>query len=154
MTNCLREWQSAYVYKAPPSTRVPKVMSRFITWFNETGPQVNKDLKKPLIRSAIAHVYEDGNRRIGRALSEEALSQGLRQSALLSLSPAIKANRIHYDQALQNAQQSNDLTAWIGWFVNMALAAQQQAEEQMAFTLRKTTFSIASQTDSTHDSSR
>ncbi|WP_447965615.1 Fic family protein [Nitrospira sp. Ecomares 2.1] len=132
-------------FEAPPSTRVSKEMSRFITWFNNTGPQGKKDIKKPLIRSAIAHVYfesihpfEDGNGRIGRALSEKALSQGLGRPALLSLSRAIEANRAHYYEALQKAQQSNHITPWISWFVNIALAAQQQAEEQIEFTLRKT----------------
>ncbi|HNP60834.1 MAG TPA: Fic family protein [Nitrospirales bacterium] len=132
-------------FEAPPSTRVSKEISRFITWFNDTGPQGKKDIKKPLIRSAIAHVYfesihpfEDGNGRIGRALSEKALSQGLGRPALLSLSRAIEANRAHYYEALQKAQQSNHITPWISWFVNIALAAQQQAEEQIEFTLRKT----------------
>lgn len=134
-------------FEAPPSAQVPKEMTRFITWFNETGPDGQKDIKKPVIRSAIAHLYfesihpfEDGNGRIGRALSEKALSQGMGLPALLSLSRTIEAHRKQYYAALQNAQQSNSITPWITWFVNMTLEAQQQAEEQIEFTLQKTKF--------------
>jgi Fic family protein len=132
-------------FEAPPSARVPKEMTQFITWYNETGPNGKKAITKPVIRSAIAHLYfesihpfEDGNGRIGRALSEKALSQGMGRPALLSLSRTIEANRTQYYAALQAAQQSNGITPWITWFVNMALDAQHQAEEQIEFTLKKT----------------
>ena len=97
------------------------------------------------MRSALAHLYfesihpfEDGNGRMGRALSEKVLSQGLGRPALLSLSRAIEAKRSDYYDALKEGQQSNDVTSWITWFVNIILEAQAQAEELIDFTLRKT----------------
>ncbi|NOS78381.1 MAG: Fic family protein [Nitrospira sp.] len=132
-------------FEAPPSSRIPEEMACFIQWFNDTAPGGPKAIRKAAVRSALVHIYfesihpfEDGNGRIGRALSEKVLSQGLGQPALLSLSQAIDAKRRDYYEALKEGQQSNDVTPWVTWFVNMALEAQIQAEEQIEFTLKKT----------------
>ncbi len=132
-------------FEAPPSSIIPREMARFIEWFNDTGPDGTRPTKKALVRSAVAHLYfesihpfEDGNGRVGRALSEKALSQGLKRPALLSLSRSIEAKRNDYYDALQQAQQSNEITPWITWFATIALDAQVQAEEHIDFTLRKT----------------
>ena len=132
-------------FEAPPSSRVPGEMKRFIDWFNVTGPGGKQEIKKAVVRSAVTHLYfesihpfEDGNGRIGRALSEKALSQGTGRPVLLSLSHAIETDRKGYYAALQEGQQSNEITSWVKWFVNMALAAQIHAEEQIDFTLKKT----------------
>ena len=71
-------------------------------------------------------------------MSEKALSQGLRRPALLSLSRAIEAKRNDYYEALQQAQQANEITPWITWFTAIAIEAQVQANEHIDFTLRKT----------------
>jgi Fic family protein len=134
-------------FEAPPSSRVPKEMTRFISWFNETAAGGTQEIKRPLVRAAVAHLYfesihpfEDGNGRIGRALSEKALAQGIGRPALLSLSRAIEAQRKKYYEALQTGQQSNEIIPWVTWFVNMAVEAQKHAEEQIEFTLKKTKF--------------
>jgi Fic family protein len=132
-------------FEAPPSSQVPEDMKRFIQWFNNTAPGGNAELRKAPVRSAVAHLYfesihpfEDGNGRIGRALSEKALSQGLGRPVLLSLSRAIEAKRKEYYDALKEGQESNEITPWVTWFVHMVLEAQIQAEEQIDFTLKKT----------------
>ncbi len=134
-------------YEAPPSAKIPIEMARFIVWFNDTAPNGKNEINKPAVRSAIAHLYfesihpfEDGNGRIGRAISEKALSQGVRRPVLLSLSKAIEANKKEYYEALQNAQRSNEITDWICYFVNMTIDAQNQTENQIEFTLKKTKF--------------
>ena len=132
-------------YEAPPSKCIPEEMENFIRWFNETGSGGSKEIKKPAVRSAIAHIYfetihpfEDGNGRIGRAISEKALSQGVGRPILLSLSRSIEANRNAYYDALKVAQRSNEITPWINYFVNVILDAQVNTEEQIDFTLKKT----------------
>ncbi len=134
-------------FEAPPSVKVPAEMTRFIIWFNDTAPGGKNEINKPAIRSAIAHLYfesihpfEDGNGRIGRAISEKALSQGVKRPILLSLSKAIEANKKEYYEALQTAQRSNEITHWLNYFVNMTVEAQNQAEKQIEFTLKKTKF--------------
>lgn len=134
-------------FEAPPSEKVPDEMKAFIQWFNDTAPGKSREINIAPIRSAIAHLYfesihpfEDGNGRIGRALSEKALSQSLGRPVLLSLSKTIEANKKEYYSALKKAQQSNEITSWIHYFVMAVLNAQCEAETQIDFILRKTKF--------------
>lgn len=134
-------------FEAPPSKMVPAEMKQFIQWFNDTAPGGKHQINKPVIRSAIAHLYfesihpfEDGNGRIGRAISEKALSQGAKRPILLSLSKSIESNKNKYYDSLQNAQSANEITNWLLYFVHMVIDAQHQAEEQIEFILRKTKF--------------
>lgn len=134
-------------FEAPPSNRVPREMQGFIRWFNATAPGAQDQLDSPPVRSALAHLYfesihpfEDGNGRIGRALSEKVLSQGIGRPILLSLSVTIEKNKKAYYDALKMAQRSNEVTPWIVYFVNLCLDAQIQAETQIRFTLQKAKF--------------
>ena len=118
-------------------------MKGFISWFNES----QNIIKKPIIRSAIAHLYfesihpfEDGNGRIGRAVAEKALSQSIGRPVLFSLSKSIEGNKNDYYEALKAAQRSNEITDWINYFVKTVLDAQIDAEQEIEFTLKKTKF--------------
>lgn len=132
-------------FEAPPSKTVQSEMRSFIQWFNNTTPGNNDDIKYSPVRAAIAHLYfesihpfEDGNGRIGRALAEKVLSQGIGRPILLSISQSIESDRTGYYAALKEAQQSNEITSWLTWFVKMLLKAQQQVESKIEFTLKKT----------------
>lgn len=134
-------------FEAPPSKNVAEEMDYFIDWFNKTAPGGCSEIKKAPVRSAIAHLYfesihpfEDGNGRIGRALSEKALSQGLGRPVLLSISLTIEKNKKKYYDALEIAQRSNEVSLWINYFVNTILEAQINAEVQIKFLLKKTKF--------------
>lgn len=129
-------------YEAPPSSEMKAQMDAMIKWFND-----NSDLQAP-IRSAIAHLYfesihpfSDGNGRIGRAISELALSQELKHPVLLSLSTTIEAKRNeYYDELAKASSGSCDITEWIVWFTQLVLDAQLQAKEQLNFVLAKARF--------------
>lgn len=130
-------------FGAPPSNKMPSEMDGFIKWFNES----QKSIKKPIIRSAIAHLFfetihpfEDGNGRIGRAVAEKALSQSIGRPVLFSLSKSIESNKNKYYDALKAAQRSNQITDWINYFVKTVLDAQIDAEQEIEFTLKKTKF--------------
>jgi Fic family protein len=134
-------------YEAPPSSKVPKEMKKFIQWFNDTGPGGKNEIKKAPVRSAVAHLYfetihpfEDGNGRIGRAIAEKALSQTIGRPVMLSLSRTIEARKNIYYDSLKKAQRSNEITSWVAYFVGTALDAQKEAETQIDFTLKKTKF--------------
>jgi len=134
-------------FEAPPSHLVPEEMEKFIAWFNETCPGGSREIKSAPVRSAIAHLYfetihpfEDGNGRIGRAIAEKALSQGVGRPVLLSLSNTIEANKNAYYEALQKAQKANEITAWLHYFIKTVLHAQTQAENEIEFTLKKAKF--------------
>jgi len=122
-------------------------MQGLVQWFNDTAPQGVNPIKKPIIRAALTHLYfesihpfEDGNGRIGRAISEKALSQNINRPILLSLSKSIECDKNAYFDALQNAQHSNEVTSWITYFVKIVLDAQIYSEQEIEFTLKKTKF--------------
>lgn len=131
-------------FEAPPSSRVPGEMKKFIDWFNDTAPGSDNAIEKPPLRSALAHLYfesihpfEDGNGRIGRAISEKALSQGLGRPVIMSFSATIEANKKTYYEELKTAQRTHDVSAWVSFFSNICVEAQAQAEKQIRFTLQK-----------------
>lgn len=134
-------------FEAPPAAVVPAEMKEFVKWFNDTAPGGKHPILYAPIRAALAHLYfetihpfEDGNGRIGRAVSEKVLSQHARRPVVLSLSQVIEADKKAYYNALKKAQRSNEVTEWIRYFVDVVLEAQQLAEEQIAFIVRKARF--------------
>ncbi|HYF97482.1 MAG TPA: Fic family protein [Coxiellaceae bacterium] len=134
-------------YEAPPSDLVPTEMEKFLAWFNDTAPNQHNAIKFAPVRAAIAHLYfesihpfEDGNGRIGRAIAEKALSQGFGYPAMLSLSQAIELNKKAYYSALNAASKTNEITAWIRYFVGVIERAQNEVELQINFVLQKSAF--------------
>jgi Fic family protein len=83
------------------------------------------------------HPFEDGNGRIGRAIVEKALSQGLNCPLPFSISKAIEANKKAYYQSLQQAEKGLDITDWIHWFVQTLFEAQTYADKMIQFTITK-----------------
>jgi Fic family protein len=132
-------------FQAPPSERVPHEMKQFISWFNQKPVDNIPIIKWTLIRAAISHIYfesihpfDDGNGRIGRAIVEKAIAQGFKHPLLLSWSQTINQNKKAYYQALKDAQSSNDITAWIKWFIESMLAAENEVSKTIELTLAKT----------------
>src|SRR5450759_2647353 len=131
-------------FEAPPSSRVPKEMVRFVRWFNRTAPTGVEPLPA-LTRAGIAHLYfesitpfEDGNGRIGRALSEKALGQCLGQPTLTALAATILIRRRAYYEALEAANKDNEVTPWLAWFAGVAIEAQRRTEARVEFLIGKT----------------
>lgn len=131
-------------FEAPPSDRVPELMRGFIEWFNKE--QKAKSLAPP-VYAAIAHLhfetihpFEDGNGRIGRAISEKALSLGLARPVTLSLSRTIEADKKAYYEALKSAQRTLDITEWICYFAGVCVEAQTGAKDVIQWTLNKAKF--------------
>ena len=135
-------------FDAPPPDIVPAEMAGFIKWFNETAPDGEKIRLPAPIRAAVLHLYfevihpfADGNGRIGRALSEIALSQELGGPVLLSLSSVFQKRRNEYYDELKLASRGNlDITRWVEWFVKKVLQAQYEAREMIMFVLAKARF--------------
>ena len=129
-------------YEAPPSEIVVFEMNRFMGWFNSSA-----NLQGP-VRAAIAHLYfkiihpfEDGNGRIGRIISEKALSQDLQRPILISISSEIMKDKKRYYSELSRASGENlDITAWIHYFVNLVYSAHLSSKVKVEFVLRKAKF--------------
>jgi Fic family protein len=95
-------------FEAPPSKDVPRHMTAFIRWFNDSLKTL-----PPLTRAGIAHLYsvsvhpyEDGNGRMARSLAEKALSQSIGAPALSGLSHQIIAKKsLYYERLAEVVEQ-------------------------------------------------
>jgi Fic family protein len=131
-------------FEAPPASKVPKEMARFVRWFNRTAPTGIEPLPA-LTRAGIAHLYfesvhpfEDGNGRIGRAISEKALAQCLGQPTLTALAATILIRQKAYYRALDTASKDNEVTPWLAWFAGIVIEAQRRTEARVEFLIDKT----------------
>lgn len=124
-------------FEAPPSAAVPDEMARFIEWFNATPPSLARAATAHLYFESI-HPYEDGNGRIGRAISEKALAQAAGQPTLTALATTILQRRKAYYLALEQANKTNDITHWLTWFADTTLAAQAHTQLHIEFIIHKT----------------
>jgi Fic family protein len=128
-------------FEAPPSERVPLEMSRFLDWFNGTEKTL-----PALTRAGMAHLYfesihpfEDGNGRVGRAVAQKALAQGVGQPIILALSSVLLARRREYYDALaRTTGGTNDLSEWLTWFAGVGLEAQRRTLTLVEFLIEKT----------------
>ena len=130
-------------FEAPESKAVPAEMKTFITWFNNSEPGSPSPVSA-LARAGVAHLwyesihpFEDGNGRMGRAIAEKALAQGLDAPAITALAETIQRHRKDYYTQLQQASLSNHIDEWLDWFSGIALEAQQRALDRVHFLLAK-----------------
>jgi Fic family protein len=133
-------------FEAPPSSQMKKEMKRFVNWFNESSPSGKKPLPT-LTRASLSHLYfvcihpfEDGNGRIGRALSEKILAQSLKYPTLTSLAYTIEKNKKAYYLELEHANKTNKVDRWIQYFSSTMLEAQAYTLKRFEFVLSKTKF--------------
>lgn len=133
-------------FEAPPSKTIPEEMKRFVQWFARTAPAGESPLPI-LTRTGIAHLYfvcihpfEDGNGRIGRAIAEKAISEGLGQATLLALSQTINRGRKTYYEMLEGSNRANEITDWLIYFARTVIDAQAQAQNLVDFIIAKSKF--------------
>ena len=130
-------------FRAPAAERVPDEMRDFLDWFNR------EDRLDGLVKAALAHLrfvtihpFDDGNGRIGRAITEMALARA-EGSAFrpYSLSARILRERSRYYDALGDAQRGTlDATDWIAWFLNCLGRALGDAEREVGDALARGAF--------------
>ena len=133
-------------FEAPPSSIVKKEMNQFIDWFNLTAKGAKREIGA-LIRSGIAHLYfesihpfEDGNGRIGRAISEKALSQSLDRPTLIAISHTIQRSKKNYYDALHQNSLRLEITDWLQYFCEIVLQAQDYTQSMIDFLIKKGKF--------------
>jgi len=133
-------------FEAPPSAIIPDEMRRFVRWFQRTAPTGDSPLPI-LTRAGIAHLYfvcihpfEDGNGRIGRAIAEKAISEGLGHATLLALSQTINRGRKTYYEMLEASNRCNKITEWLVYFARTVIEAQSGAQNLVDFIIAKTKF--------------
>lgn len=131
-------------FEAPPSAQVPKEMLAYLEWFSATSPDGVSPLPA-LTRAAIAHLwfesihpFEDGNGRIGRAISEKVLAQGFSSPTITVLAKILLKRRKEYYAFLNAASKSLEIMDCILWFAAVAIEAQRNTLAYMDFIINKT----------------
>ncbi len=130
-------------FEAPPSSAVPGMMGAFFDWLTDTAPGGATPLP-PVTRAGIAHLwfesihpYEDGNGRLGRALSEQLLAASRPSPSLTGIATTFMRKRKEYYAALEAASRSNDIQDWLEWFAARALESQTHTTALVRFIIAK-----------------
>jgi len=134
-------------FEAPPSEQVQAEMERFLVWFGDTAPTGTRPLPA-LTRAGLAHLwfesihpFEDGNGRIGRAIAEKALAQGMTQGlanpVLTAVAGTLLKHRKQYYGALEASSRDLEVTDWLLWFAAKVIEAQRRSLAQVEFIIGK-----------------
>jgi Fic family protein len=131
-------------FEAPPSVDVLTHMQVFLKWLSDT--RSNGTITLPhIVRAGIAHLwfesihpFEDGNGRIGRAISEKILAESSSQRVITALAKTLLAQQKNYYQQLGKASQSLEITPWLLWFSDCILDAQRASLKKIDFIIQKT----------------
>jgi len=130
-------------YKAVKPELVKMEMDKFLDWFN------NETRLDPVLKAAIAHFwfiiihpFDDGNGRIGRAITDMLLARAEGSGErFYSMSSQILAERKRYYEVLQKVQHSScDITEWLDWFLHCLKNAMLATENTTQKILRKAEF--------------
>ena len=131
-------------FEAPPAAKVKTEMRKFWAWVARCAPGGDEELP-PLTRAGLAHIwfesihpYEDGNGRVGRAISEKLIAQGLATPVVTGMASTLLLHRKAYYAALERAHSDLDITDWLTWFAAKAIEAQRRTLQQVEFVLAKT----------------
>lgn len=130
-------------YEAVPASDVKKEMDAFLYWFNHHH---ETDL---VLKAAIAHFwfiiihpFDDGNGRIGRALTDLLLARADKSAErFYSISSQVLIERKRYYEVLKKEQHSNgDITEWLEWFLNCLKNALKETERTLRKVIYKADF--------------
>lgn len=118
-------------YVAPPKAELDGEMTRF---FDCVG---TANEPEPLLKAGIAHLwfimihpFDDGNGRIGRAVTDYLLARSYPSlMELVSFSKYISMDRKGYYSVLEAAgKNSMDITPWLKWFLQTFESALQESQ--------------------------
>lgn len=130
-------------FNAPPASRVPAEMEKFLTWFAEPG-ETDRLLVagRAHLWFVTIHPFDDGNGRIARVIADLALARAEKiGQRFYSMSRQIRAERNEYYNILERTQKSDlDITRWQSWFLNCLLRAIEGAQETLSAVLNKAKF--------------
>jgi Fic family protein len=130
-------------YQAVKPELVKTEMDKFLDWYN------NENRLDPVLKAAIAHFwfiiihpFDDGNGRIGRAITDMLLARAESSGErFYSMSSQILAERKIYYEVLQKVQHSSgDITEWLDWFLHCLKKAMLSTESTTQKILRKAEF--------------
>lgn len=130
-------------YEAVNPEFVKAEMDKFLDWFN------NDNRLDLVLKAAIAHFwfiiihpFDDGNGRIGRAITDMLLARAEESGErFYSMSSQILVERKRYYEVLQKVQHSTgDITEWLQWFLQCLKSAMLATETTTQRILDKAKF--------------
>lgn len=130
-------------YDAIKPEFVKMEMKKFLDWFN------NENKIDLVLKAAIAHFwfiiihpFDDGNGRIGRAISDMLLARAEGSGErFYSMSSQILVERKRYYEVLQKVQyNTGDITEWLVWFLHCLKNAMLSTENTTQRILLKAEF--------------
>ncbi len=130
-------------YEAVTPKLVKAEMDKFLDWFN------NDNKLDLVLKAAIAHFwfiiihpFDDGNGRIGRAITDMLLARAEGSGErFYSMSNQILSERQRYYKVLQKVQHSSgDITEWLDWFLHCLKNAMLTTENTTRKIVRKAEF--------------
>jgi Fic family protein len=130
-------------YEAVKPELVKPEMDKFLDWFNNDN---SLDL---VLKAAIAHFwfiiihpFDDGNGRIGRAITDMLLARAEDSGErFYSMSSQILIERKQYYEVLQKVQHSTgDITEWLEWFLHCLKNAMHATENTTQKIMYKAEF--------------
>jgi Fic family protein len=108
-------------YEAVNPKLVKAEMDKFLDWFNNDN-KIDLVLKAAIAHFwfIIIHPFDDGNGRIGRAITDMLLARAENSNErFYSMSSQILIERNQYYEILQKVQHSKgDITEWLEWFLH------------------------------------
>lgn len=132
-------------FEAPPRETLNTEMRKFFRWWVSS-----EHLTDGLLRAGLAHFlfvtihpFEDGNGRIGRAMTDMAMAQDEKLKArYYSLSAQIMEDRDEYYAILEKCSKagSTDVTDWLVWFLGCCQRAIQRSDYIIGNVLAKSDF--------------
>ena len=130
-------------FEAPAAARLDGEMLAFLEWFNG-GAETDWVVKASLAHLwfVTIHPLDDGNGRIGRAISDLALAHSEQSSQrFYSMSAQIQQERTAYYDTLELTQKGTmDITLWMNWFLGCLGRAIKGAQATLGAVLFKSRF--------------
>ncbi len=134
-------------YEAPPSKDLPLLLEVFFQWYRTFEDSTLGTIGEAIILSALSHLYfetlhpfEDGNGRIGRAITEKVLAEKLQSPLFISLSTYIEKNKSTYYNEIKKAQRSLEVTDWLVYSIQVLIEALKETVLVVQFVRKKTEF--------------
>ncbi len=130
-------------YEAVKPELVKAEMGKFLDWF------IDDNTLDPVLKAAIAHFwfiiihpFDDGNGRIGRAITDMLLARAENSGErFYSMSSQILMERKQYYEILQKVQHSaGDITEWLDWFLHCLKNAMLATENTTQKIIHKAEF--------------
>ena len=130
-------------FEAPAAAKLDEEIRAFLEWFNGNSEA------DWVVKASLAHLwfvtihpFDDGNGRIGRAISDLALARSEQSSQrFYSMSAQIQQERAAYYDTLELTQKGTmDVTRWMNWFLGCLGRAIEGAQATLGTVLFKSHF--------------